>query len=264
MRPYRWGNPDAEVDLPAAAPAALAALGVSAPTRPPVPPEQATVPASSVPAAARTALEAILGVEHVRRTTPAGSHIPAAGPHRTCCKLRAGDASDAPDAVVFPADHDEIVRRARVCARAPRRRRPVRRRHVGGRRAGRRRATGSPRVIALDVRRLDAVGRSGRGVAHRHRSAPACAAPRPRQLLGEHGLHARALPAVLRGRQHRRLRGGALGRAVVGRLRPLRRDGRRPARSRRRAARLRLGTAPMSAAGPDLRQLSSARRARSA
>ena len=49
----------------------------------------------------------------------------------------------------------------------------------------------------------------------------------PRQLLARARLHARPLSAVLRGREHRRLRGGAVGRAVLGRLRPLRRDGRR-------------------------------------
>ena len=105
------------------------------------------------------------------------------------------------------------------------------------------------RVIALDLRRMRA-GRRRPGLAHRD-PRPRAARPRGRAGAAGPGPHPRPLPAVVRVRDHRRLRRHPLGRAGVGRLRALRRarhlagDGhperraahRSPRRTRRRGRR---------------------------
>ena len=96
-------------------------------------------------------------------------------------KLRSGDASDAPDAVVFPGIARRGRRGARELRTAPRRRRPVRRRHVGRRRSGHRRAKG---FAGVDRARRSPP-RRGRATSTRSRapspSAPGCAARAPRR-----------------------------------------------------------------------------------
>jgi len=157
MRPYRWGNPDIDLDLPAASPAALAALGVKAPERAPVPPDQATLPAAQLPPAALKALESVVGTEHVHTDAAARVAHTRGWSTPDLLKLRAGDASDAPDAVVFPGNHDEVVAVLKACSE-----------HriavipfaggtsvVGGLVAARQDFSG---LITLDVGRLDAVG----------------------------------------------------------------------------------------------------------
>ncbi|MEO6885654.1 MAG: FAD-binding oxidoreductase [Jatrophihabitantaceae bacterium] len=153
MHPYRWGDPTHVVPLPAAANAALTALGVHTPPAP-VPPGQAAVPDSILPNAARTELENAVGAEHVTSDHDARVAHTRGWSTPDLLKLRAGDASDAPDAVVFPASADEIVRVLAICTE-----------HriaavpfaggtsvVGGLVATR---AGFAGVIAVDVRRLD-------------------------------------------------------------------------------------------------------------
>ena len=118
-------------------------------------------------------------------------------------------------------------------------------------------------VIALDLRRLDrllALSEEDRDRGPRAGPARARgrgAAERPR-------LHPRPLPAVLRARHHRRLRGDALRRAGLHRLRPLRRlvlgDDRRDAPR----ASCRSAAAPRPPPDPRCCSCSSAPRARSA
>ena len=154
MRPYRWGATD--VELPEAAGSALAAIGVSAPSRPPVDPADATLPDTTLPERARTELETIVGAEYV--STDAADRVRHTRGSSTpdLLKLRSGDASDAPDAVVRPGTHDEVVAVLGKCAE-----------HriavvpyaggtsvVGGLVAAR---AGFAGVIALDVVRLDSV-----------------------------------------------------------------------------------------------------------
>ena len=162
----------------------------------------------------------------------------------------------APDAVVSPADHDEVGARPAGVLRARRGGRAVRRRDVrcwwcrpGARRVrGRDRA--GPRAAGPTCRgrrRLldrDAPGRPDR--------------PARRGAAGRARVHARPRPAVVRARDDRRLRGDALGRAAVDRLGALRRARRtctgchavRRPRARPRAGQRR-GAGPQ-AAGPGL------------
>ena len=149
-----------------------------------------------------------------------GSGGPAGQSYPDLVRLRSGRLADAPDAVLMPGDR----RRARAGARGMRRRagrrRPVRRRHQRRRRrrarAGHVRAAGRARPSPAAL---------GRG---RRRLADGQARPRPARAGGRAGAgraraHPRPLPAVLRVRDDRRVRGDPLGRAGLERLRPLRR-----------------------------------------
>ena len=251
MRPNRWGDPSVDLDLPAAAPAALAALGVQ-PAAEPVAPADARVPASSLGDAARTALVAAVGEEHVRTDHEARVAHTRGWSTPDLLRLRAGDAGDAPDAVVFPAGHDEVVSVLEICAA-----------HrvavvpfaggtsvVGGLVAAR---EGFAAVVSLDVRRLDTV----EGLDEVSRTV---------RLGG--GLRGTAAEAALRAR------GYTLGHfpqsyegASIGGYAASRSAGQSSAGYGRfdemvvglvvatPSGTIRLGTAPMSAAGPDLRQL---------
>ena len=73
---------------------------------------------------------------------------------------------------------------------------------------------------------------------------PGLRGPRGRGAARRARADARPLPAVLRARVDRRLRGHPVQRPVQRRLRPLRRDGRRPHASPRRPATLDLGSLP--------------------
>lgn len=155
MQPYRWGDPTHVVPLPAAAEAALTALGVHTPPAP-VPPELAALPDTALPADARTELEQAVGVAHVTSDHDARVAHTRGWSTPDLLKLRAGDASDAPDAVVFPADADEIVRVLAICSAQRIAVVPFAggTSVVGGLVAAR---AGFAGVIALDVRRLDAL-----------------------------------------------------------------------------------------------------------
>jgi alkyldihydroxyacetonephosphate synthase len=251
MRPYRWGDPAKEATLPDAVAGALGALGAK-PAAAPVPPQDATLPASSLPAAARAALEAALGAEHVsddplvRVAHTRGWSTP------DLLRLRAGDAGDAPDAVVYPGTPEEVAAVLRSCGE-----------HrvavvpfaggtsvVGGLVAQR---EGFAGVVALDVRRLD------RLVALDEVS---------RTATLQAGLRATAAEALLNAR------GYTLGHfpqsyegASIGGYAAARSAGQSSAGYGRfdemvvgltlvtPRGTISLGTAPMSAAGPDLRQL---------
>lgn len=252
MRPYRWGNPDAQVELPAAAPAALSALGVRPPEHPPVPPEQATVPPSSLPAAARAALVAAVGADHVSQDHAARVAHTRGWSTPDLIRLRAGDASDAPDAVVYPGSHDETLAVLRACDE-----------HrvavvpfaggtsvVGGLVAAR---DGFAAVIALDVRRLDEVGPVD-GVSRTVHLGAGLRGTAAEAALHEQGYTLGHFPQSYEGASiggYAAARSAGQSSAGYGRFDEMV-VGLRVATP---SGSLQLGTAPMGAAGPDLRQL---------
>jgi alkyldihydroxyacetonephosphate synthase len=111
MSRYRWGDPARPVDVPEAALAALKHLGVDHPAAPQaeivVPPSR--LQADTVKALAQAAGElddsdeARLGHTRGWSTTD-------------LLRLRAGDVTDAPDAVACPASHEQVVALLQVCA----------------------------------------------------------------------------------------------------------------------------------------------------
>lgn len=252
FHPYRWGNPDHPAELPAAAKSALGALGVRAPERPPL--EVAEVPLPDVTLAdpARAAIEAVVGADQVTSDHDARVAHTRGWSTPDLLKLRSGDTADAPDAVVFPGSHDEVVAVLRACAE-----------HavavvpysggtsvVGGLVAAR---DGFAGVIALDLRRLDGL----LAVDEISRTATLLAGtrgPRAEALLREHGMTLGHFPqsyegASIGGYAAARSAGqasagyGRFDEMVVGIVLATPRGT------------IELGSAPMSAAGPDLRQL---------
>lgn len=252
FHPYRWGNPDHPAALPPAAEAALGALGVTAPEHPPMAVADVPLPELTLPAEAAEALAAAVGAAHV--TTEHDARVAHTRGWSTpdLIKLRTGDATDAPDAVVFPGSHDEVVAVLRACAE-----------HrvavvpfaggtsvVGGLVAAR---EGFDGVVALDVRRLEGLA-AVEPISRTATLLTGTRGPRAEALLREHGLTLGHFPqsyegASIGGYAAARSAGqssagfGRFDEMVVGLVLATPRGT------------VTLGSAPMSAAGPDLRQL---------
>jgi alkyldihydroxyacetonephosphate synthase len=250
LRPYRWGATD--VALPEAVGPALAALGVSAPPPPPVDPAAASLPDSELPVDARAALVAAVGADRVSTDRADRVRHTRGWSTPDLLRLRAGDAGDAPDAVVRPGSHDEVCAVLEACAT-----------HrvavvpyaggtsvVGGLVAER---TGFAGVIALDVARLDSVtgldevsrvvtlgtGLRGTAAEARLNEAGYTLGHFPQSYEGASiGGYAAARSAGQSSAGY-----GRFDEMVVGLVLATPRGT------------IRLGTAPQSAAGPDLRQL---------
>lgn len=252
MRPCRWGDPSVVVELPAAAESALAALGVRAPEHAPVDPRDARLPDVTLAAEIRAKIESLLGAEHLTSAAAARLAHTRGWSTPDLLKLRSGDASDAPDAIAFPGSHDEVLHLLEVCTE-----------HriavvpfaggtsvVGGLVAER---GGLAGVIALDVRRLDAmtdldeVSRTVTlGAGLRGTAAEA--------LLNDAGYTLGHFPQSYEGASiggYAATRSAGQSSAGYGRFDEMV-VGLSLATPR---GTIRLGTAPMSAAGPDLRQL---------
>jgi len=106
MHPQRWGDPAAAAALPEGARALVEAVFGPVVAAEPVLGE---VPAPRLPPDVLTALTAAVGDAHVlldddvRRLRTRGKSTP------DLLRARAGDLTDAPDAVVRPASHDEVA-----------------------------------------------------------------------------------------------------------------------------------------------------------
>jgi alkyldihydroxyacetonephosphate synthase len=106
MHPQRWGAPDAATELPDSARGLVEmAFGL----RPTPAVDEAPLPAPALDDAVLDALRAAVGSEHVlldddvRRLRTRGKSTP------DLLRARAGDLSDAPDAVVRPGSHDDVA-----------------------------------------------------------------------------------------------------------------------------------------------------------
>ena len=255
MRWWGWGDRRTRRRCP---PHALGFLretvGLAARPRPPVALEQRAPRArrrSREPALRRAARDRRRRARarrppRTRRCTPPARAIPIS------CGCAPGEPEGAPDAVVLPARRtSRCARVLELCARdvAGGRARSAAARASSA--ASRRCAGEHAAVIALDMR---AHGRRrSRSTASRAtvtRAGAGMRAPALERDARRARAHARPLPAVLRVRLARRLRGDALGRAGLDRLR---------ARSRRWCSGLRLAAPageialpalPASAAGP--------------
>ncbi|WP_019630332.1 FAD-binding oxidoreductase [Actinomadura atramentaria] len=252
FHPYRWGDPDRPAALPDATRQALAALGATPPAAGPAEIADVRPAPSALPDAVRAELAAALGPDHV--DTGDATRVAHTGGWSLAdvLRLRAGDASAAPDAVLYPGGHDEVVAVLRICSA-----------HrvavlpwaggtsvVGGLAPDR---TGFTALVALDLRRLDALLRVD-PVSRTAELQTGLRGPRAEELLRGHGFTLGHFPqsyegASIGGYAAARSAGqssagyGRFDDMVVGLVLATPRGT------------VRLGSAPKSAAGPDLRQL---------
>ncbi|NPC97190.1 FAD-binding oxidoreductase [Nocardioides sp. zg-DK7169] len=249
MHPSRWGDPALAVPLPAPARALVEAVfGIE--ERPAL--AEVVLPAPAIDPGLLDEVRAVVGAEHVctddatRRLRTRGRSTP------DLLRQRAGDLADAPDAVVRPGDHAEV---AAVLDWAVAHQVAVvpfgGGTSVTGGLAARR--DGFAGLVSLDLgrmRRLLAVD----PVSMTATLEPGLRGPEAEALLAAEGLTLGHFPQSF---EHASIGGFAATRssgqssAGYGRFDALV-VGLRVATPR---GELRLGAAPMSAAGPDLRQL---------
>jgi alkyldihydroxyacetonephosphate synthase len=197
-------------------------------------------------------MQAIAGAEHVR--TDDEARLAHTGGRSTpdLLRLRAGEAAGAPDAVVLPAGHDEILELLQACTE---RRIAVTPYGGGSSVVGglEPETSGFAGAIALDTRRLDALV-SLDETSRLATLEPGLRGPQAERLLGERGYTLGHFPqsfeyATLGGFAAARSSGQAS--AGYGRFDELV----MALRLATPVGTLAVGRAPRSAAGPDLRQL---------
>jgi alkyldihydroxyacetonephosphate synthase len=248
----RWGDPAEAAPLPETARGLVELAFGPATEQPTVPLDQVRLPDPALGEDLLADLRRILGPDHVRTDHETRVRHTRGKSTPDLLRMRHGDGSDAPDAVLLPGDHDAVLAVVRWAGE-----------HrvavvpfgggtsvVGGLAA---RRDGFAGVVALDLRRLDRLvsvdAVSGTAVLE-----AGLLGPRAEELLAAHGLTLGHFPqsfeyASIGGFAATRSSGQAssgYGRfdALVLGLRvatPL--------------GTLELGSAPASAAGPDLREL---------
>ncbi|WP_238423443.1 FAD-binding oxidoreductase [Gordonia sp. 'Campus'] len=247
VRP-RWGDPARTTELPAAA----AALAGGAESDRGVDPAAVAPPESRIGDELRAEIASVVGAEHVSAADDVRVQHTRGYSTPDLLRLRAGDAADAPDVVVYPGDHDEVVSILELCAR-----------HdlavvpftggtsvVGGLAPDRSGASG---VVSVDLRRLDRLLEiddiSRIADLHAGLRGPAAEA-----LLREQGWTLGHFPQSYEGAGiggYAATRSAGQSSAGYGRFDEMV-EGLVLATPR---GTVELGTAPRSAAGPDLRQL---------
>ncbi len=118
MRWWGWGEDGGAVPLPPAAETLLRdELEADPETRKPhVPLEQVSLPDPGLPASARERLVAAVGAEHVRDGREARIAHAVGRSYPDLVRIRSGDASSAPDAVVLPASAEQVASVLAACA----------------------------------------------------------------------------------------------------------------------------------------------------
>src|SRR5439155_2623713 len=91
-------------------------LGWTPRSTPPVPVDDIALAPSRLPDDVRTVLVALLGEENVRTDREARLRRAGGKSYLDLLRRRAGDASDAPDAVVLPGDTDQTAAVLSLCS----------------------------------------------------------------------------------------------------------------------------------------------------
>jgi alkyldihydroxyacetonephosphate synthase len=247
-----WGDPaEASVLSPAALELLRGALGVGQPA-PAVKPEDVRLPPVRLGERERDALSAIVGAEHVRLDDRVRLLHTRGKSTPDLLRIRSGEADDAPDAVVFPGSHEQVLELLRVFGEA----------HVavvpfgggtsvvGGLQP---RRDGFSAVVALDLRRMNRLLE----LDEESRTAtlePGLRGPDAEALLGERGYTIGHHPQSF---QYASLGGFAAARSSGQASAGYGRFDERVVALRVATPRgtIDVGRAPKSAAGPDLRQL---------
>ncbi|MGW5215790.1 FAD-binding oxidoreductase [Streptomyces sp. NPDC004051] len=247
-----WGDPARATPLPDTVIGLLRdLLGVTPREAGPVTLEEVAVPEPRLASAAHRALaEALGGEEHVR-TDPATRIRHTRGKSTPdLLRIRHGDVTDIPAAVLFPAGHDEVLAVLRVCAEQSLSVVPFGggTSVVGGLAPGR-----QGTFVALDLRRMDALLALD-PVSRTATLQPGLRAPQAEALLAAHGFTLGHFPQSYEW-------------ATIGGFAATRSSGQASAGYGRfdemvlsltlatPEGTLDTGRAPRSAAGPDLRQL---------
>jgi len=256
MTDMRWSGWGADADRMTLSDQVLGllrqGLGVTPEAMRSVSVDEVELPDSALSSAAAEAFGAVVGADQVR--TDRDARLLHVGGRSTVdlWRRRAGDASDAPDAVVLPGSHDEVLGVLRVASE-----------HgvavvpfgggtsvVGGVEPDR---GGFGSVVALDLRRLDGLVEVDE-VSMTARLEPGLRGPDAERLLAEHGLTLGHFPQSF---EYASIGGFAATRSAgqassgYGRFDDLV----VAMRIATPSGSLDLGRAPASAAGPDLRQL---------
>jgi alkyldihydroxyacetonephosphate synthase len=117
MRWWGWGTDGHDPAVPDGLDALLRAeLGVDGRATPPVALDEVRLPEPALAGEARAALEAIVGASFVRDDRATRIAHATGRSYPDLVRLRSGDIECAPDAVVLPADADEVQRVLVVCA----------------------------------------------------------------------------------------------------------------------------------------------------
>jgi len=118
MRWWGWGEDGHAVRLPPVAESMLRdELGTDPATRrPPVGMEQVALPDSRLPEPARERLAAAVGVEQLRDGREERLAHAVGRSYPDLVRIRSGDASSAPDAVVLPASAEQVAAVLATCA----------------------------------------------------------------------------------------------------------------------------------------------------
>ncbi|RBQ19585.1 FAD-binding oxidoreductase [Spongiactinospora rosea] len=104
-----WGDPDKAADLPERVRGLLAALLGVRPAAPAVPLGRVRLRPVALPAPLLAGLSDIAGRDHVRLDDETRVRHTRGKSTPDLLKIRAGDGSDAPDAVVLPGSHEEVA-----------------------------------------------------------------------------------------------------------------------------------------------------------
>jgi alkyldihydroxyacetonephosphate synthase len=118
MRWWGWGVDGHDAPLPKAAAALLRdELGAGGERVLPPALERVELPAPALAAPARAGLAEAVGAEHVRDDRLSRVAHAAGRSYPDLVRLRSGHGLAGPDAVVYPADHDEVAAVLALCAR---------------------------------------------------------------------------------------------------------------------------------------------------
>jgi len=248
-----WGDPAQVPSLPERVRGLLAdALGVREPAGRRASLEEIELPPARLPGVVSSELRGVVGQEHAREDREARIRHTRGRSTLDLLRMRAGDALDAPDLVVMPGSHQEVLALLAICSR---RRVAVvpfggGTSVVGGLQA---RSQGYAGLVSLDLRRMSKLLE----LDEQSRLAvlePGLRGPQAEALLGRRGYTLGHFPqsyefATLGGFAATRSSGQAS--AGYGRFDELV----LALRVATPVGELTVGRAPKSAAGPDLRQL---------
>ncbi|MEV0151758.1 MULTISPECIES: FAD-binding oxidoreductase [unclassified Nonomuraea] len=113
-----WGDPARARELPGPVRELLGdLLGVRGPAAPAVPLESVRLPGSALDGRLLEALAGITGAAHVHTSHEARVRHTRGKSTPDLLRMRAGDALDAPDAVVLPGSHAEVAALLELCSR---------------------------------------------------------------------------------------------------------------------------------------------------